>query len=130
MTNEPDQQLDKPSGRLARYLEFFVDPTFDEFHANRTSQRLAFLTCVAIFHSVDRVAEETGEKVATLRQKWRREYQDFGLVDELAHHFKHVRSSSERVAKNQPGLSIAFALGLGRASFSMDEECKVLPLCP
>jgi hypothetical protein len=44
---------------LQSYLETIVDPTWDDFHENRSSVRHAFLACVAIFHSVDRVAEET-----------------------------------------------------------------------
>ena len=32
---------------LARYPELIVDPTFDEFHAQRDSVRLAFLSSVA-----------------------------------------------------------------------------------
>jgi hypothetical protein len=44
--------------RLARYLELIVDPTFDDFHAKRGSIRLAFLTSVTIYHSIDRVAEK------------------------------------------------------------------------
>jgi hypothetical protein len=100
--------------RLARYLEVYVDPTFDDFHKSRTSHRLAFLTCVAIFHSVDRWAEETGESTATLRQKWKKEYQHFGLVDVLAHHFKHVKSTPERIPKDrQKNIPIAFAFALG-----------------
>jgi hypothetical protein len=106
--------------RLARYLGVYVDPTFDEFHANRTSHRLAFLTCVAIFHSIDRVAEETGESRSKLRQKWAREYQDFGLVDVLAHHFKHVKSSAERIPRSRPGIPIAFALGLSDSGETMN----------
>jgi hypothetical protein len=46
---------------LARYLEIIVDPTFDDFHANRGSARHAYLTCVSICHAADRVAEENGE---------------------------------------------------------------------
>jgi hypothetical protein len=107
--------------RLARYLEVYVDPTFDDFHANRNSHRLAFLTCVAIFHSVDRWAEETGESTATLRQKWYEEYPHFGLVDVLAHHFKHVKSTPERTPKErQKNIPIAFALGLSDSGETMD----------
>ena len=104
---------------LARYLELIVDPTFDEFHAKR-DVRLAFLTSVAIFHSVDRVAEETGQRSASLRQKWCRESLEFKLVDVIAHHFKHVRSSDERNPANRPGLPIGRALGFNHAGDKMD----------
>ena len=53
---------------LARYLEVIVDPTFDDFYLDRTSVRLAYLACVAIFHAVDRAAEESGKSSATIRQ--------------------------------------------------------------
>lgn len=104
---------------LARYLELIVDPTFDEFHSKR-DVRLAFLTSVAIFHSVDRIAEETGERPASLRQRWCRESIDFKLVDVIAHHFKHVKSSDERIPPNRPGLPIGRALGFNDAGDALD----------
>jgi len=55
---------------LGRYLELIVDPTFDDFHANRGSIRRAFLACVAIYHSVDCVAETEGKTAAHFRQVW------------------------------------------------------------
>jgi len=72
---------------LARYLEIIVDPTFDEFHGNRGSVRHAYLVCVAIFHAVDRAAEESGKRPAVVRQAWCKESLEFKLVDVLAHHF-------------------------------------------
>jgi hypothetical protein len=104
---------------LARYLELIVDPTFDEFHVKR-DVRLAFLTSVAIFHSVDRVAEETGKKPASLRQTWCRESLEFKLVDVIAHHFKHVKSSDERIPPDRPGLPIGLALGFNDAGDTLD----------
>jgi hypothetical protein len=104
---------------LARYLELIVDPTFDEFHVKR-DVRLAFLTSVAIFHSVDRMAEETGQRSASLRQKWCKESLEFKLVDVIAHHFKHVRSSDERIPVSKPGLPIGRALGFNDAGDTMD----------
>ena len=41
---------------LARYIEVIVEPTFEDFRRNSTSTRHAFLTCVAIYHAVDRVS--------------------------------------------------------------------------
>jgi hypothetical protein len=55
---------------LARYLELIVDPTWDDFHNNRDSVRHAFLACAAIYHAIDRVAEEEGKRAAHLRQLW------------------------------------------------------------
>jgi hypothetical protein len=105
---------------LARYLEIIVDPTFDNFYANRTSKRLAYLTCVAIFHSVDRVAEETGKKSRHFRQKWSKESLPFKLVDILAHHLKHVESEDERNRAGRPGISIGVALGFGEDGEGLD----------
>jgi hypothetical protein len=100
---------------LARYLEMIVDPTFDEFHVNRSSARLAFLTAVAIYHSVDRVAEETGKRTSHLRQLWCRESVEFNLIDIIAHHLKHVKSSDERIPETRPGIPIKYALGFNEA---------------
>ena len=94
---------------LARYLELIVDPTWDDFHANRNSQRLAFLTCVAIFHSVDRMAKTKGG-VGNVRDRWRKECFEFKLVDIVANHLKHVLTEEEK--RRSPGtLPIAFILG-------------------
>lgn len=37
-------------------LENFVEPTYEEFKRNPSSERHAFLACVAPYHAVDRVA--------------------------------------------------------------------------
>jgi hypothetical protein len=105
---------------LARYLEVIVDPTYDDFCSNSRSFRHAYLACVAIFHAVDRAAEESRIRPAKLRQEWRRESMEFALVDILAHHFKHVRSSDEKVPLPRPGLPIGVALGFDEAGEGMD----------
>ena len=105
---------------LARYLEVIVDPTFDDFHANRNSARLAFLACVAIYHSVDRVAEAEGKEAKHFRQIWRKESQDFGLVDVIAHHLKHVKSGPERIPEEHQNIPIGWALGFNEAGDTMD----------
>lgn len=105
---------------LARYLEMIVDPTYDDFYANSRSFRHAYLACVAIFHAVDRAAEEAGVKSATLRQKWGKESMEFKLVDILAHHFKHVKSDSEKVPLKKGSLPIGLALGFDDAGENMD----------
>lgn len=88
---------------LTRYIEVIVEPTFAEFSAQPSSRR-AFLTCVAIFHAVDRAAFP--KSASALRQAWCRESLEFKLVDVIAHHFKHVMSSDEKV-NNRPGISIS-----------------------
>lgn len=105
---------------LQRYLEVIVDPTWNDFHANRSSARLAFLTCVAIYHSVDRFAEEDGKKPGHYRKLWTKENQEFHLVDIIAHHFKHVLSDDERNKGNRPGIPIGFALGFNETGEKMD----------
>ena len=105
---------------LARYLELIVDPTWDDFHNNRDSVRHAFLACVAIYHAIDRVAEEEEEQPAHLRQLWWTESLEFKLVDVIAHHFKHVKSSDERIPALRPGLPIGLALGFNEAGDQMD----------
>ena len=105
---------------LARYLEIIVDPTFDDFHDNRRSIRHAYLACVAIFHAVDRAAEECGKRPAVVRQAWGRESLEFKLVDVLAHHFKHVQSSDEKIPASRTGLPIGHALGFDESGEAMD----------
>lgn len=105
---------------LARYLEVIVDPTFDDFLGNSGSFRHAYLACVAIFHAVDRAAEESGVRPAKLRQDWCRESLEFKLVDILAHHFKHVQSTDEKIPATRPGLPIRLALGFDEAGEGMD----------
>jgi hypothetical protein len=105
---------------LARYLEIIVDPTFDDFHDNRGSVRHAYLTCVAIFHAVDRAAEESRKRAAAVRHAWCKESVEFKLVDVLAHHFKHVQSSDEKIPASRPGLPIALALGFDESGEAMD----------
>ena len=105
---------------LARYLEVIVDPTYDDFCNNSRSFRHAYLVCVAIFHSVDRAADENAVPPRKVRQDWCRESLHFKLVEVLAHHFKHVQSSDEKVALTRPGLSIAHALGFDDAGENFD----------
>ena len=105
---------------LARYLEVIVDPTFDDFLSNSGSFRHAYLACVAIFHAVDRAAEESGVSPATLRQVWCRESLEFKLVDILAHHFMHVQSNDEKIPATRPGIPIGIVLGFDEAGEGVD----------
>jgi hypothetical protein len=105
---------------LARYLEVIVDPTFDDFYRDRSSVRLAYLSCVAIFHAVDRAADESGTRSAILRQKWGKESMEFKMVDIIAHHFKHVQSSDEKIPPTRPGIPIGHALGFDETGEKMD----------
>jgi hypothetical protein len=73
---------------LVRYLDEIVEPTVRDFEANPTSLRHAFLACVVVFHAVDYRAYP--RKARPTREKYRRASQDFALVDQVAHAFKHV----------------------------------------
>jgi hypothetical protein len=105
---------------LARYLELIVDPTFDDFHTKRGSIRHAFLACVTIYHAVDRVAETEGKSVKHFRQMWGKESLEFKLVDIIAHHSKHVKSTDERILPSRPGIPIGHALGFNETGDEMD----------
>jgi hypothetical protein len=105
---------------LARYLEVIVDPTYDDFSANSGSFRHAYLTSVAIFHAVDRAAEERAVAPRKVRQEWCRESLPFKLVDMLAHHLKHVQSSDEKAPSKPDTLPLNLVLGLDDAGEKMD----------
>jgi hypothetical protein len=78
------------AGELEWYLTTIVEPTVDDFRRNPMSERHAYLACVALYHSIDRIASP--QPAASLSQKWRQLSPAFGLVDIIAHDFKHVRS--------------------------------------
>jgi hypothetical protein len=103
-------------GDLARYLEVIVEPTFSEFTRNRTSVRHAFLSCVVVYHAVDRASYP--EKPGNLLREWRKKSRDFKLVEIVANHFKHVKSSEEKVTG--PGIPISFVLGLSDSVETME----------
>jgi hypothetical protein len=73
---------------LVRYLNEIVDPTVKDLEARPSSVRQAFLTCVAVFHSIDYLAYP--RKSGNLRKTWREQSPEFALVDDVAHAFKHV----------------------------------------
>ena len=75
---------------------------------------------MAIFHAVDRAAEEKGTRSANLRQGWSKESLEVKLVDIIAHHFKHVQSSDEKIPATRPGIPIGHALGFDDTGEGMD----------
>jgi hypothetical protein len=77
---------------LALYLDEIVEPTVKDFEEHPTSRRLAFLTCVAVFHGIDYLAHP--RRPQNLKQEFRKESSDFALVDDVAHAFKHVRAGN------------------------------------
>ncbi len=90
---------------LLEYLELIVEPTFADYRTNPRSARHAFLACVAIYHAIDRMSYPKGP--GNLKKKWRYLSLEFLIVDMVAHHFKHVRSSDERPISDGPGLPLS-----------------------
>jgi hypothetical protein len=76
---------------LERYLVEMVEPTLEDFAANPASRRHAFLACVVIAHAVDYL--EHPRRPNQRRSDLKDQSKDFRLVDQIAHAFKHVRSS-------------------------------------
>jgi hypothetical protein len=98
---------------LERYIEFIVQPTFDDFSSHPGSVRHAYLACLAIYHAVDRASFPA--KPGNLLENWRRRSLEFRLVEEVALHFKHVKSNAQKQAeKTLPAdtLTLAHPLGL------------------
>ena len=73
---------------LVRYLKEIVEPTIKDFEKNPTSVRHAFLACVTTFHAVDYLAFPRRSR--RLRQRLGQESEDFRIVDDVAHVFKHA----------------------------------------
>jgi hypothetical protein len=83
---------------LERYLVEIVEPTIDDLARDPSSVRLAFIACVATFHSVDYLAHP--RKPAILRQQWGKKSKAFKTVDKIAHAFKHVVASGNPANSN------------------------------
>ncbi len=109
---------------LERYLDEIVEPTIEDF-AKNPSERHAFLACVAAFHSVDYLAYDRATRstpkgtVGNLRKTFGEASDDFKLVDEVAHAFKHVvahgrpeeRLRSHDVIRHRGAFSSGFSTG-------------------
>jgi hypothetical protein len=83
-----------------RYMTEIVEPTVNEFAANRTSRRHAFLACVVTYHSIDYLThpKSPGNRLKFFRKK----SPEFATVDRVAHALKHVESGHKRNADLQP----------------------------
>ncbi len=90
---------------LIWYMETIVEPTFEDFKRNPLSARHAFLACVATYHAIDRAAYP--KKPGNLRKEWCGKSLEFKVVDLIAHHFKHVKSSDERHPPSGPGIPLS-----------------------
>jgi hypothetical protein len=96
--------------QLERYLENFVDPTFEDYRRNSMSTRHAFIASLITYHAVDRAAYP--RKGKTLVERWRKKSMEFMLVEIVALQFKHVMSSDVRQPAPKNAIRITHALGL------------------
>lgn len=96
--------VDDRMNDLIGYLDLIVEPTFLDYQSNPGSARHAFLACVAVFHSIDRVPNHSGN----LRKAWGDQSIEFLVVDMFAHHLKHVKSNPEKRVSDKPGLPLSF----------------------
>ena len=84
---------------IDRYFVQIVDPTIADFEANPTSVRHAFLAALAVFHSIDYLAPN---RSAGLRTAFRKQCEEFVIIDRIAHAFKHVETGHPDNPHNQP----------------------------
>jgi hypothetical protein len=77
-----------------------VNPTINDFEANPTSRRHAFLACIATFHCVDYLSFRTKsgkppKNKGNLLNDLRCKSNPFAVIDRVAHAFKHVSGGDE-----------------------------------
>ena len=102
--------------RLGEYVKEVVEPTFKDFQEDSTPRR-AFLAAVAIYHAIDRAAEDMGRKSSgNLRKEWGDVSMAFKLVDVVAHRFKHTKSDDEPKRPEQWNYYLSFADVLRRTT--------------
>jgi hypothetical protein len=98
---------------LERYLDLIVEPTFEEFKRNARSVRHAYLACLVAYHAIDRVSYPA--LPGNLRKQWCDESMEFMLIEQVALHFKHVKSDFAKWAEKAlppDKLMITYPLGL------------------
>jgi hypothetical protein len=78
------------------FITKIVIPTIEDFEANLTSQRHAYLACVATFHTVDYLAYP--KRPAGRRDLLRAQSPDFAIVESVALAFKHVETGNMKSA--------------------------------
>jgi hypothetical protein len=80
---------------------------------DRRSVRHAFITCVVVYHAIDRAA--LGDKsIDNLRKDWGDQFFAFKFVDIVAHHLKHIESGDEKREGQRPGIPIGKLIRFGR----------------
>jgi hypothetical protein len=104
-----------------RYLDEIAAPTVADFEKNPTSVRLAFLACVALFHSIDYLAFPKSGRA--FRQEFGTASPDFKMVDDVAHAFKHVVSGNRADPRLKAGDVVkrggAFSAGAFSSAFDV-----------
>ncbi|MBO0734438.1 MAG: hypothetical protein J2P49_09025, partial [Methylocapsa sp.] len=83
------------------YLEQFVEPTIADFEKYPYSRRHAFLACVVAFHTLDYLFPKEAVR-RNGRKEFRKESDEFAIVDRVAHAFKHVESGTHKDQHNLP----------------------------
>ena len=113
---------------LTQYLKLIVEPTVEEFQRNPFSLRHCYLACTATYHSIDRAAEMSKKRAATLRQVWCGKSTEFKLVDIVAHDFKHIHASDRNVSPKTIPLSFALYghMGLNSRTFNDTGQIETL----
>ena len=76
---------------LATYLKHIVEPTFEDWNKNPSSTRHAFLSCLTVYHAVDRAAYP--KRPGQLLKLWRKESVEFAVIEIVANQLKHVKAS-------------------------------------
>jgi hypothetical protein len=124
-----------------RYLHEIVEPTIEDFAEHPTSVRHGFLACVATYHSLDYLAFDraTGRTpkgtVGNLRETFGQMSEDFRLVDDVAHAFKHVVANrrnpnlrSNEITRQSGAFSSGFSSGfdVGAVTVSGRPEVNLL----
>ena len=123
-----------------QYLAEIVEPTIRDFEQNPRSLRHAFLAAVTVYHTIDYLYG--GPKQASNpRKTFRDESKTFGIVERVAHAFKHVQFGNKEEPKSRPldvkgvitrppGAIGEFAIGVSRIGDSvggvtLDENVEI-----
>jgi hypothetical protein len=83
-----------------QYADEIVDPTIAEFENDPRSRRRAFLACAATFHMIDYITYP--KSPARRREDFRRDCPAFGVVDRVAHAFKHAKTGHPQSPTQPP----------------------------
>jgi hypothetical protein len=101
---------------LERYLKDVVQPTVQEYRAEPGSSRRAQLACLVLFHSVDYLAYPN--PASKLRTEWRKRSEDFKIIDDIAHAFKHYQSTTSRRRTKTTDISMRSNGAIGTIAFN------------